>query len=323
MKAGDAGASEETRTLGLLLIDGFALMSYASIIEPFRAANTLAGRPLYRWLHVAADGPAARASNGAAILVDRQVGDSFECDVLFVFAGGDPRAVDDGRVFELLRRQARAGAAIAGVSGGPYLLAKAGLLAGHRATIHWEHAEAFREDFPLIELASGLYAIDRRRMTCAGGVAGLDLAIDLIERDHGHALAARVGEWFIRTESRPAERPQRPSVRERYGVRHDALVKVLAAMEASVEEPKSRAALARAAGVSLRQLERLFHAELGSTIARAYLRIRLAQAERTLRTTGLSVAEVASACGFSSPSHFARVFRKAFGHPPARRGGRP
>jgi len=321
MSAAGAGAGGgETRTLGFMLIDGFALMSYASVVEPFRAANTLAGHELYRWIHVSVQGGAVRASNGAAIVADRTVGDPLACDLLFVVAGGDPKTFNDLRTFEWLRQQARSGAAIAGVSGGPYLLARAGLLHGHRATIHWEHAEAFREDFPQIELASGLYVVDRRRMTCAGGVAGLDLAIELIERDHGQALARRVGEWFIRTESRTAERPQRPSLRERYGVRSDAVLRALAAMESRVEEPASRPALARAAGISLRQLERRFQTELGASIARTYLAIRLGQAERMLRTTGLSVAEVAAACGFASASHFGRVFRAAYGGSPARRG---
>jgi transcriptional regulator GlxA family with amidase domain len=314
--AAASGGEARPKTLGLLLIDGFALMSYASLVEAFRAANNLAGRELYRWVHVAVDGPSALASNGAAILADRRVGEALACDLLFVFAGGDPRRFDDPRTFAWLRQQALAGAAIGGVSGGPYVLARAGLLDGHRATIHWEHADAFREDFPLLELAAGLYVIDRRRMTCAGGIAGLDLAIELIEREHGQSLAQRVSEWFIRTAPRQAEQPQRLSLRERYGVRHDSLLKALAEMEAAVEEPRSRQALAAAAGVTVRQLERLFRAQLGATMGETYLKIRLEQAERMLRTTGLSVTAVGLACGFASASHFARTFRSAYGQAP-------
>ena len=308
-----------TRTLGLLLIDGFALMSYASIVEPFRAANSLSGRTLYRWTHLSVAGPVARASNGTAIVVDSQVGEPLSCDALFVFAGGDPRAFEGPRTLDWLRGAARSGMAIAGVSGGPYILARAGLLHGFRATIHWEHAEAFREDFPGVELASGLYVIDRRRMTCAGGVAGLDLAIALIARDHGPALAGRVSEWFIRTEQRQAEGPQRLSLRERWGVRPDAVLRALAEMETAIEEPRSREHLAREAGVSVRQLERLFRGHLGSTIGQAYLKVRLEHADRLLRTTGLTVTAVALASGFASASHFARVFRQAYGRAPAAR----
>ncbi len=94
------------RTLGLLLIDGFALMSYAAVIEPFRAANTLASRELYRWTHISVDGRQVRASNGASVLADRAVGKQFACDTLFVFAGGDPAAFADAKTFAWLRRLA-------------------------------------------------------------------------------------------------------------------------------------------------------------------------------------------------------------------------
>lgn len=306
------------RLLGLLLVDGFALMSYAALLEPFRAANSLAGETLYSWTHVAVAGGGAAASNGATLLCERRVGEALDCDRLFVFAGGDPAAFDDAATFAWLRREARRGAAVGGVSGGPYLLARAGLLAGRRATIHWEHAEAFREDFPDLVLDGGLYVLDRGRMTCAGGTAGLDLALELIATDHGRALAERVGEWFIRTEPRRGEGPQRPGLRERYAVRHAGLLRALETMEARIEAPCPREALAAAAGMSVRQLERLFRAHLGRTIAQVYLQVRLEHARRLLRATSLSVMDVATACGFASSSHFARVFRSAFGVPPGR-----
>ena len=103
----------------------------------------------------------------------------------------------------------------------------------------------------------------------------LDLALELIEAHHGAALARRVGEWFIRTEPRRGEGAQRPGVRERYGVRHAGLLRVLEAMEGRLEAPLPREALAATAGVSVRQLERLFRAHLGGSIAELYLRIRL------------------------------------------------
>ncbi len=303
-------------TLAVLLIEDFPLMAYASVIEPFRAANVLAEKPLYRWLHVAVSGDAVRASNGAQIVADRQVGDALDCDILFVVAGGDPARFGDRATLGWLRRIAATPTRIAGVSGAPLILARAGLLEGHRATIHWEHLPALRAEFPMLSLEQGLYVIDRRRMTCAGGTAGMDLAIELIERAHGHALAAQVSEWFIRTESRRADRSQRTSLRERYGISDDRVLTTLAEMEATVEEPRSREALAARAGVSLRQLERLFTRHAGATVSDSYLEIRLAQAAKLLRSTGLAVTAVGLACGFRSSSHFSRAFKARFGVSP-------
>ena len=315
--ADEHSGSAAPRTLGLLLIDGFALMSYASLVEPFRAANVLSGKPLYRWSHISLDGSPGHASNGAMILADHAVGAPIACDTLFVFAAGDPTRFDDSRCFAWLRAMAVRGTTIAGISAGPYILARAGLLDGYRATIHWEHRAALREEFPLMDLEAGLYAIDRRRVTCAGGMAGMDLAIELIEREQGHALAAQVSDWFIRSETRAADRPQRLSLRERYGVRNDRVLKVLAQMEAQVEEPVPHDDLARLAGVSPRQLERLFRDHLRDTVGATYLRIRLAQAEHLLRATTLPVIDIALACGFKTASHFSRRFALAYGQSPS------
>ena len=234
-----------SRLLGLLLIDGFALMSYASVIEPFRAANTLAGRELYRWIHISIDGRQVQASNGASILADCAVGEPMTCDTLFVFAAGDPAAFADARTFAWLRKLAASDVRLAGVSGGPFILARAGVLAGYRATIHWDHQPAFLDAFPTLAIEPGLYVIDRRRLICAGGTAGLDLAIELIEREHGHKLAAQVSEWFIRTEARSASRSQRLSLRERVGISNDRVLRVLAEMESRIEEPVGRQDIAK------------------------------------------------------------------------------
>lgn len=304
--------------IGLLLIDGFALLSYASFIEPFRAANSLAGRTLYEWTHISLRDAKAVASNGAELVAGGRVGNAPQLDRLFVFAAGDPATFRDEACFAWLRLLARKGIPIGGVSGGPYLLARAGVLEGFRATIHWDHAEAFRNDFPAIELETGLYAIDRDRMTCAGGTAGLDLAVSLIERDHGDALARKVGEWFIQPESREAHISQRARLADRYGTSNTRLLLMLGAMEGAVEEPLKRDTLASRAGISLRQLERLCLAHLGSSIAEIYLAIRLDRAAELLRSTGLPVTQVAMACGFRSPAHFSRRYRQRFGKPPSR-----
>lgn len=308
--------SAPLHSIGLLLTPGFALMSYASVLEPFRAANVLSRQKLYEWHHVSVDGSPVLGSHGGAMIVDASIGEDRRYDTIFVFAGGDPFAIDDRDIFAWLRAEARKEVRIAGVSGGPVLLARAGLLDGHRATIHWEHRTLFVETFHRVAVEAGLYVIDRKRMTCAGGVAGLDFGIDLIERDHGGTLASKVSEWFIRTDPRRADRPQRMALRERYGVNDDRVVRVLAEMEAHLEEPRRRDVLARAAGVSMRQLERLFQTEMGRSIDKVYSEIRLDQAMQLLRATGMSITEIGVACGFKSGSHFSRAFLERHGSSP-------
>ncbi|USI77586.1 GlxA family transcriptional regulator [Sphingopyxis sp. USTB-05] len=317
MRQSDLGNVAQEKSLGYLLVNGFALMSYASVVEPFRAANVLAGRTLHRWTHISTDGGPCHASNGATIIADQGVDTSIDCETLFVFAGGDPTRFSDPATWAWLRKLGRTGTVLAGISGGPYVLAQAGLLDGYRATIHWEHRAAFMEAFPLVTVDPGLFVVDRRRVTCAGGMGSPDLAVDLIERDHGHALAVEVSDWLIRSEPRAADRPQRLSLRDRYGVASDRVLNVLAHMEASVEDPSSGIDPARIAGVSVRQLERLFMRQMEQTVQECYLRPRLEQAAQLLRSTGLSVTDIGVACGFRSTSHFSAAYKARFGRAPS------
>lgn len=302
--------------VGFLLIPDFALLPYASSIEPLRAANRLSGRGLYRWSHISIDGAPAPASNGVAIAADAVVGAELRLDYLFVCAGGNPALFQHQPTFSWLRQLARRGVRIGGVSGGPYLLARANVLNGHRFTIHWEHAAAFLEEYPDLDLRRSLYEIDRDRLTCSGGTAPLDMMHAVIAREHGSSLALAVSEWFLQTQVREGTGPQRMPLRERLGIAHAPLLQVIGRMEQTLENPEPREALARLAKVSLRQLERLFRQHLGRSLGEHYLVLRLDQARDLLRQTSLSVLEIALACGFASASHFSRSYGRRFGHPP-------
>ncbi|MDB6084069.1 MAG: HTH-type transcriptional regulator glxA [Gammaproteobacteria bacterium] len=305
------------RSVGFLLVPGFALMSYASTVEPLRAANRLAGRELYRWWHATPGNQPAFASSGAAVLPDFTFGAHVgELDLLLVCAGGNPATFDDKPTFAWLRKLARQGVIMGGVSGGPFILARAGLLAGRRCTVHWEHMPAFQEAFPRTQLTRSLFVLDGDRITCSGGVAGLDMMNALISRDHTSELGAAVSDWFLHTGVREGMGPQRMDLRFRLGITDDKVIAVLRAMEENLEEPLSREQLAHLIGFSLRQLERSFRAGVGRGIHEHYLALRLERSRQLLRETSLAVVEVASATGFGSASQFSRAFRRAFGFPP-------
>lgn len=313
-----ANIQVSTRTVGFLLVPGFALMSYAAAVEPLRAANLISGRELYRWWHAAPGGKPVMASNGVAIIPDCGTSTERGADMVFVCAGGNPALFEDKSTFAWLRRLARKGVTIGGISGGPYILAKAGLLDERRATLHWEHLPAFREAFPGVEVVPSLFEIDGNRITCSGGISALDMMVALIERDHGRQLAASVGDWFLHTHIREGFGPQRMDLRYRLGIADEKLIAVLRAMEKNLETPLSRAALARSAGISLRQLERLFKSHIGHGIHSHYRWLRLERARQLLRETTLPVLDVALDTGFASSSQFARAYTRAFGEPPSR-----
>jgi AraC family transcriptional regulator, carnitine catabolism transcriptional activator len=126
-------------------------------------------------------------------------------------------------------------------------------------------------------------AIYGDRITCSGGIAGLDMMVALITRDHGHELGAAVSDWFLHTQVREGVRPQRMDLRFRSGVTDDSLLKVLRAMETHLRKPLSRERLAKIAAVSLRQLERLFRSQMGRGVHEHYLALRIGHVGQPLR----------------------------------------
>lgn len=308
---------KSTQRVGFILVPNFALMSYASATEPLRAANLIAGTDLYEVVPLSFSGEAIRSSSG--IVVDCKslatVGD--RCHTIFVCAGGGPQdwVVGEG-AFGMLRRMARQGVRIGGISSGAYLLAAAGLLDNRDFTIHWEHAPVLMEAFAHLTPRQARFVIDGDRITCAGGVAPLDMMHSMISQRMGAHFARRVSDWYLHTAVAQSGAPQRGSSAERHGTNHPALLTVLEKMEATIESPLDRQTMAKLAGTSMRHLDRLFSTRLKSSFLATYLAIRLDHARRLLEQSPLSIAEVAFATGFSSASHFSRHFKSRFGQSP-------
>ncbi|UJW87309.1 GlxA family transcriptional regulator [Devosia sp. SL43] len=302
--------------IGFILLPDFALMSFASAIEPLRAANLLAGAELYRVRIFAPGGRAVSASADLPIAAEPLPRNGRGLHTVFVCAGGNPAAWLDPEVIATLRRMALDGVRLGGISGGPYVLAAAGLLQRRRFTIHWEHAPMLVETFPDLVPERSRFVIDGDRITCGGGVAPLDLMHALIAERQGADFAHRVSDWFLHTHIDPSEAPQRTSLAERYGAHHPTLLAALEAMESRIEAPLPRAAMARLVSITPRHLDRLFAIHLRRSYTDVYRGIRLDHARRLVRQSLLSISEIALAAGFSEPAHFSRAYRRHFGQSP-------
>ncbi len=304
-------------SIGILLIDGFALMSYSSVIEPLRAANLLANEELYKIDHLTAKGDQATSSSGATVKATAKITDENNFDLVLVVAGGDPTTYRDEKVFQWLRQIARYGVRLGGVSGGPVVLAAAGLMEGHRMTVHWEHAEALSEISPTLLIERSLYVMDRERITCAGGVAPLDMMHAVQREIHGIEFARKVSDWFIHTDVRPSGYPQRSGIVERYSTHNPSIIQAIETMENHIADPLTLGQLALLASVSPRQLNRLFMDKLGQSTMSVYRNLRLEKAHNLLIQTTLSITEIALATGFSSSAHFSKTFHDKYNIPPS------
>jgi AraC family transcriptional regulator, glycine betaine-responsive activator len=311
----------DTRNLqriGFVLLPNFALMSYASASEPLRAANLIAGSPLYEIVPLSSDGLPVRSSAGLEIACGRLADLGGTCHTLHVCAGGNPADWQGSAALHApLRKFARDGVRIGGISSGAYILAAAGLLDTCDFTIHWEHAPLLREAFPHLVPRQARFVVDGGRVTCGGGVAPLDMMHAVIAERMGADFARRVSDWYLHTAVAEPADPQRGSAAERYGTHHPALLIVLEKMEAAVENPLSRTEMARLAGISPRHLDRLFLTHRGESFLDSYRAIRLAHGRRLLEQSPLSIAEIAYAAGFSSAGHFSRAFKTVYGQTPA------
>ncbi|WP_114967271.1 GlxA family transcriptional regulator [Alkalilacustris brevis] len=317
---GRAGAQAPRRFV-FLLLDRFSMLCFASAIEPLRLANRLLGWRAYDWVLAGEGGETATCSNGAVFHLDMGLDEIEREDTVLVCGGVDVQEASTRAVINWLRRIARHGVTIGGMCTGSHTLARAGLLDGRRATIHWENHDSFLEEFEMVDLAKSVFVIDGNRLSTAGGTASIDLMLRLIADDHGEDLANTVADQLIYSTIRTDQDTQRLSIPTRIGVRHPKLAQVIQIMEQNIEEPISPAELARTVGMSTRQLERLFRRYLSRSPKRYYMEIRLNKARNLLMQTDMSVINVALACGFTSPSHFSKCYRAHYDTTPYRERG--
>ncbi|QEX22157.1 AraC family transcriptional regulator [Hypericibacter adhaerens] len=315
--AGNATRESPTvRRFAILIFPRFPMMAFSAVIEPLRAANTLLGQPHYAWSIVASGEHAVTASSGIAITPDHSVETAPPADYIVVCSGGDADRLTEARPLTWIRKNLRKGSHIGSVADGAFYLARAGLLDGYACTLHWQSQPAFVEAFPHLSLQRRLYVIDRTRFTSAGGVAALDMMLELIAGHHGAGLARQVAEWFVHDRIRASADREKLQLRVRTGIQNDLVLDAVARMEGAVEQGESMAAIARHLRVSIGKLERSFKAELGVGPSDYYRRIRMQRARDLLQHSTMPVREIGLVCGYASFPAFVRAFRRTYNETP-------
>ena len=302
-------AKIKTTQVTLLVLDGSNTLSFAAAVDPLRAANRQSGTPLYTWHFATPRDVPVTLTSGLQIPAS-PIYKLERTDLLLIVAGFDLEAQSTPALTASIRRIAGTEATIAGIDGGPWVMARAGVLNGHRATCHWEDMETFAQEFPQVELVNSRFQISQGRLTSAGAAPAIEMMLHLVREAHGGALAAKIAATFIYDLAAPTTRPQT----RRAALPHNAVTaRAHAMMEAALDNPTPITALARRLGVSPRALQAQFKLRLGTTPQAHYLSLRLTEAERLATQTSLPLQDVAMATGFGSQASFARAFRAAFG----------
>ncbi|MEU6074791.1 GlxA family transcriptional regulator [Micromonospora sp. NPDC047074] len=297
--------------------DGAVLLDVAGPLQVFALAARCGGG--YRVRLASPDGRPVHTREGVQLGVDTAL-DAVTGPVhILLVAGCDP-APDGTALVPLAQAVHRARercTVVASVCIGAFVLAEAGVLDGRRATTHWASCRELAGRYPQVTVESdGMYVRDGDVYTAAGVTAGIDLALALVERDHGAALARQVAQWLVVFLQRPAGQSQL-SVRGRARPsRQPALRAVLDAVAAQPHADHSLETMAARAAVSPRHLSRLFTQVLGTTPGQYVQRIRVEAAQQLLEAGNDPVDVVAKRCGFRSVETMRQTFHRVLGITP-------
>ncbi len=305
-----------TKHIAFVLMPQFTLLAFSSAIEVLRMANQLAGKELYRWRVYSKDGQPAQSSCGINAAVDGAAETIRDFDMVFVVGGININRYSDPHIHSVLRKIADRKVILGALCTGSYVLARAELLNGYRCTIHWENIAAIREEFPSLVVSQELFEFDRDRITCAGGIAPLDMMMHIVRQDWDERLASSISEMFMAERIRDKHDRQRVPLMQRIGTGQPKLAEAVSLMEANIEEPMTLDELSGHVNLSRRQLERLFKKYLNVVPTRYYLDLRLERARQLLLQTSMPIVDIALACGFVSAPHFSKCYRDIYGVPP-------
>ena len=316
-------ATQNSRPLDFVffLLPGFPIYGLIPALESLRIANQNAGLNLFRWRLSGERAPFVSSGNGMALKVDGHIRNESLPDFVMIFAGNEPPQNLSAATLAWLRRAHKAKKFVVGIDTGVFAMAEAGLLQDRLATLHWEALPLFRECYPDVQTTEKLYHIDGNIVSCAGGIAVLDMMLEIIRVCHGDILAQVVANGFVYASWRSADDQQRTPGREFSpppGNIHSSniLSVILQTMEKHVDSPLSVSLLAERFHMSRRTLERLFRAKIGDSVARYYMKLRIDMARDFLFYSDMDILSVSIACGFSSQSSFSRAFKKLIGMTP-------
>ncbi|GAA2126979.1 GlxA family transcriptional regulator [Kitasatospora saccharophila] len=307
-----------------MVYDGIQLTELAGPMDVLNAANTVLGSTAYRLLTAAPRAGAVTADGGLAFHVEHSLREAAlgEPDIDTTIVVGGFGAFDPSTAQEVVRELpalARVSQRVAAVCSGAVLLAAAGLLDGYRATTHWGATRQLAERHPRVRVEPDrIYVHDRNRWTSAGVTASIDLALALVEHDHGAEPAQAIARQFVVFTRRPGGQTQFSAQLRAQSARTPAIRSVQDWLPDHLDQDLSVTALAGRAGMSERNFARAFRAETGSTPADLVEGLRLEAACRLLETTALTVGAIARTVGYRHGETLHRVFSRRLATTPDR-----
>jgi len=303
---------ETPHRIGLVVLPNFQSMCFAAI-SAFEVANKRAGQRLYDIQIVSELG--GNVPNSLGIEVSTKALKQCDLDTVLVAVDIEIPSVSSG-IKAYLRETAERSVRMASICLGAFALGDAGLLDGRRVTTHWRYAAELQRRFPKARVEMDkIFIRDDRIWSSAGMSAGIDLALELIETDHGRDLARLTAGGLVIPQRRAGGQSQRSALLD-IDAQTDRIQTAMAYAKENLDRPLSIDDLAKAACLSLRHFSRLFRSQTGKSPAKAIEALRLEAAKYMLEETSVSIKEVSNKCGFGDPERMRRAFIREFGEVP-------
>ncbi|WP_197723711.1 GlxA family transcriptional regulator [Sphingosinicella microcystinivorans] len=307
--------------VGFVLAPRFTLTAFSGFIDAIRLAadDGDRSRPIdCSWAVLGDEDALIPSSCAVSVTTTAPLCDPASYDYIAVVGGllhGGQKVLPG--TYSFLKGAARVGVPLIGLCTGSFILARAGLLDGYECCVSWLHSDEFVTEFPDLRVQSNrMFIVDRDRLTCAGGTSVVHLAAHLIERSCSRAQAIKALRIMIEEQPLPSGAWQPEAIVTRQA--RDGLVRqAMLLVEQNLGEPQSLATLAATLGISTRQIERRFMADVGISLREYRLRLRLSRARWMVAHTDRSMTEIALECGFNDGSHLARFFKEHFGKSPS------
>jgi len=311
----------KNRRILFLIYDGFELLDLSGPASVFTAANSVGRRRSYEIKIISAEGGEICSSAGLQMASEKlaKITPGKTDTVLVVGAEGRAitTAMADATVTDWLKKAAKTVERYGSVCSGAFIAAAAGLLDNHKATTHWAGCKRLARAFPSVYVeADALYVVDARLWTSAGVTTGIDMALAMIERDHGSALMGQIAKWLVVYAHRPGNQSQFSSVLEAQSAAGGAFAGVISWIGDNLDQAVRLEDLADRAGMSERTFRRKFTEHVGQSPSKFLESLRLDKAKGLLEAK-LPVAAVASMVGFRSEAGFRAAFQRSFGISPS------
>lgn len=308
--------------IGFVLVPDFTLLALAGFVDTLRLAADEGDRSRQircSWTIMSDGGRAVRASSGIMVEPTSGLIPADRFDYVVVVGGTLHRGPEVAETtFDYLRSAAAARVPLVGICTGGFVLARAGLMGGRRCCVSWFHRDELAAEFPgMSVVADELYVFDRDRITCAGGTSVVHLASQLVERHVGAGHSRKGLRVMLEDRARSARSPQPPQPfpgLER--VTDPRIRRAMLLMERQLSAPITATEIAAKAGVTVRQLSRLFHAETGLSPARFREAMRIERARSAVTGTHDTVTRIAADLGFADAAHLSRSYRRHYGTTP-------